>query len=403
MPIRREELSESDRARLDSILNAYDQAVTRGESPLIESMIEGLAEPLYTFAVFELVQREIQARRNVEQVPEEIEYCIRFPNQIELVSGLFRTGDIATVYTPTDGPSFSIGLAPGFDEHLRDCGFELLEEIGRGSFGKVFRARRETDNQIVAIKILDPQPTAKRRETELFLRESQIHAKLVHPAIVPFYQGGVFEERVVWFAMEYVPGPDLQSYVDQRPGGLPIVTAINIVSNVLEGLHHFHRIPPPDGPYVHRDVKPRNILVLADEDEPKGVLSDFGLAKNYEQAGLSGITETGMVCGTLLYMSPEQLYDSKYAGPDCDIFAMGAVLYFALTGRIPYDLQSGASHHTVIQHVVNRRIVPITNHRTDLSDSLIAIVGRALREDRTRRFHSANQMKVALEDALNDL
>jgi serine/threonine protein kinase len=164
------------------------------------------------------------------------------------------------------------GKAP----RLNIPGYEIEKELGRGGFGVVFRARRLSDGVPVAIKVLLPRVAVKPVEMEKFLREMTITAQLRHPNIVKLYDQGHCE-GIPWFIMEYCEGGSLWDFIMKHGGKVPLETAKPIMLAALEGLAHAHQ----QG-IVHRDLKPQNILL----DRGVARISDFGLAKNFQQAGL---------------------------------------------------------------------------------------------------------------------
>lgn len=278
-------------------------------------------------------------------------------------------------------------------------GCRLLEEIGRGTFGRVCRAVRETTGEVVAIKIFDRRYGSTPKQWARFLREMEIHRCLHHPHIVALLGAQAHQESSGALLMEYVEGTDLRRLVRSRAMLSPS-DAVAVIRQVLTALEYAHHFAAPDGPFVHRDVKPSNILIAGVPGQFCAKLCDFGLSKNFERAGLSGMTATGSILGTLEYMSPEQVADSKYMSPSADLHAAGGVLYFALTGQSMYDLPPRSRRSDLIQAIQGRRIVPLRNRRPDLPAGLDEVIRRATGLDMLRRFHSARQMIYALEGVL---
>jgi len=280
------------------------------------------------------------------------------------------------------------------------AGFELAEQLGQGSFGRVHRATRVATGEHVAVKIIEGRPDRFSKRWQLFLREMQVHRKLDHPHIVRLLATCLPEDEVGWFAMEYVAGPNLDKLV-HTSGVLNVLDACGIARQVLRGLDYAHTFPAPDGPFVHRDIKPSNILVEGTPGSYHAKLCDFGVAKNFERAGLSGLTLTGVATGTIEFMSPEQLADSKYSGPEVDLYAMAGVLYFALTGQLMYDLPPGAAPSELLQAVLDRKTVPLRRRRAEVPEELDRLIDRATGRDRVRRFRTAHQMLYAVDQAIS--
>lgn len=207
--------------------------------------------------------------------------------------------------------------------------YELLEELGRGGMGVVYRARQRSANRIVALKIIRTDrlehltETERRQWFERFRREGQIAAFLNHDNLLPMYDMGQVGGQH-YYSMRFVEGQSLGDIL--RKGPLPNQRAALYLEQVARALHalHVHGI-------VHRDLKPRNILVDTD-DRP--FLTDFGLAKSSEYA--RGLTEVESYLGTPEYMAPEQARDPARAGPASDIYSLGATLYELVTGRPPF-------------------------------------------------------------------
>jgi tetratricopeptide (TPR) repeat protein/tRNA A-37 threonylcarbamoyl transferase component Bud32 len=218
-----------------------------------------------------------------------------------------RTGP----YVPADGPA---DAPPGY---------EVLEEIGRGGMGVVYKARHLQLNRVVALKMILAGGHASARERVRFLQEAEAEARLHHPNIVQVYEVGQHGE-LPYFTQEYVPGGTLTRYARDP---LPAREVAGLVEAIARGVAHAHT----QG-IIHRDLKPDNVLLTADR-VPK--VTDFGLAKKVG-AG-DGLTATGAIMGTPSYMAPEQARgDTKAIGPAADVYAVGAILYRLLTGRPPF-------------------------------------------------------------------
>jgi pSer/pThr/pTyr-binding forkhead associated (FHA) protein len=298
-------------------------------------------------------------------------------------------------------PDDDLQLRAALSSAVEPLGYDLGRLLGKGSFGRVYQATVREGGKSVAIKVLDGIPSESPKKLQLFLREISVQKVLDHPHIVKLLNTGMIQDRIAWFVMEYVDGLNLKDCVARAGGRLEMRDACTIVRQVLEGLDCAHCFPPPLGPFVHRDVKPKNILVSGGPTARHARLADFGLAKNFAQAGWSGITVTGRPVGTLEFMSLEQLKDSKYAGPEVDVYAMGAVLHYCLTGRILYDVDSPAVPSALLDAILRAKILPLKACRSDLPDSLQVVVDRAVGRDNIRRFRTARQMVLAIDDVLN--
>ena len=202
--------------------------------------------------------------------------------------------------------------------------YELMESLGRGGMGAVFRARQVKLDREVAIKVLLPPPGEVEGWSERFQREAQALARLVHPGIVTVHDFGQGED-LAWIVMELVDGADLRQMLDE--GRLPQAEALAIVPALCEALQYAH-----DQGVVHRDIKPENVLF----DRFGGVkLVDFGLAKLSGDAGGLQLTRTDQAMGTPRYMAPEQLERPRDVDHRADLFSLGVVFYEMLTGHVP--------------------------------------------------------------------
>ncbi|MEM0925735.1 MAG: protein kinase [Planctomycetota bacterium] len=203
-------------------------------------------------------------------------------------------------------------------------GIELLELVGAGGMGAVFRARQIDLDRIVAVKVLPPQLSSDPRFVERFRREARAMAKLDHPNIVTVYDSGVVEGRA-FIVMEFINGTNLRQAM--QAGAIDSKSALEIVPQVCDGLAYAH-----DAGVVHRDIKPENI-VLGTGGKVK--LVDFGLAKWADRAEWEpSLTATGMRMGTVRYMAPEQ-FDGDSVDARADIYSLGVMLYEMLTGEVP--------------------------------------------------------------------
>jgi pSer/pThr/pTyr-binding forkhead associated (FHA) protein len=271
------------------------------------------------------------------------------------------------------------GKAP----RLNIPGYEIEKELGRGGFGVVFRARRIADGVPVAIKVLLPRVAVKPVEVEKFLREMAVTAQLRHTNIVKLFDQG-HSEGLPYFIMEYCEGGSLWDLIMKHGGKLPLKVAQPIMLDALAGLAHAH-----EQGIVHRDLKPQNILL----DRGVARISDFGLAKNFQQAGLSGLSITGNYAGTPLFMPREQLINFKHLKPVSDVWSIAATFYFMLTGAFPYPF---TEKRDPIDVILNEPIVPVEKREKPIPQKLSSWFGQCLTSDLRERFSSARQMIDAL-------
>jgi serine/threonine-protein kinase len=266
---------------LTQIVYAFEAAHQRGESPRIESYLpEGEAERGRVLR--ELVLIDIDYRRRRGETFGLAEYYARYP-ELRGDPELERTLLARTVRIPA-AVSAPAGL-PALE------GYEVLEELGHGGMGVVYRARQKALNRVVALKMILAGPHAAGEERARFLAEAEAVARLRHPGVVQVYECGTHAGQP-FFSMEYCDGGSLSDRLNGTP--LPPAEAAGVVERVARAIHAAHQAG-----IVHRDLKPANVLLAG--GEPK--VSDFGLAKRVEAGGH---TRTGAIVGTPSYMAPEQ-------------------------------------------------------------------------------------------------
>jgi serine/threonine-protein kinase len=259
--------------------------------------------------------------------------------------------------------------------------YEVEREIGRGGMGIVYRARDLALERPVAIKLLPPELAAHEDLRERFLREARTAAVLAHPHVVPIHLVEA-HDQVVFFVMGYVDGETLSARV-RRAGALPPLDVARVLREVAWALGYAH-----GRGIVHRDVKPDNILI--EHATARAYVTDFGIARRTDQAGL---TREGFVLGTAQFMSPEQAAGEAVDGRS-DIYAVGIVAYFALTGRLPFDATTVQA--TLAMHLTQAP-PPIPSLRSDLPSRLVDVVDRCLAKEPSARFQSAEELAEALD------
>ncbi len=267
--------------------------------------------------------------------------------------------------------------------------FEIIEEIGRGGMGVVYRARDRHDGSFVALKVVLPAVASSPEDLARFIREAGIVQKLSHPHIVPYRDLGHASGQL-YFAMQLVPGTDLQTILRQHHGPLPIMRAVKIVSQLLEALAAAHQ-----GGYVHRDVKPSNLLIEQRASDDFVWLADFGLARTYHASTLSGLTTTGSIGGTLPYMAPEQITNYRNVTPAADQYSAAATLYYLLTRSYIYDFPVDIASKLLM--VLQEPPRPIELRRPDIPEKLSAIIHKGLARLPAQRFADVSHFRKALQ------
>ncbi len=264
------------------------------------------------------------------------------------------------------------------------AGYELGALLGRGGMGAVYLATRRSDGRPVALKVMLPQVVVEPAARDAFLREIEVTRSLRHPHIVELLDFG-YEGEGFFFAMEFCAGGSVLGRLNEQEGRLQPAEALDLALQALEGLAFAHA----QG-FVHRDIKPDNILIAGDGSVR---VTDFGLAKSFEQAGLSGMTATGTVGGTPYYMPREQLISFRETRPASDVWSMGATLYHLLTGQHARRFETGVDPLGVILH---GGVVPVRERDPSLSVELSRVVDRAIADDPASRFPDAGSFREAL-------
>ena len=218
-------------------------------------------------------------------------------------------------------------------------GYVLETELGRGGMGVVYRARDEALGRAVALKVVASSLAASRVFRERFRREAQLMATIEHPNVVPVYRAGQDGGRL-YIAMRLIDGTDLRSVLDER-GRLEPAMAVRLVSQVAFALDAAH-----DRGLVHRDVKPANVLLAGGARAEHAYLTDFGIAR--ELTG-EAVTATGQAVGTLDYMAPE-VFRGEVKDHRVDVYALGCLLYEALTGEVPFVRDNDAARMAAHLH-----------------------------------------------------
>ena len=256
--------------------------------------------------------------------------------------------------------------------------YKIVELVGEGAMGTVYRATDSVLGRTVAIKVMNASIARQQDHRQRFLREAQAAGSLQHPNVVTIYDLGELEGHL-FIAMEFVHGTDLERLMTAVEP-LKLQSKLDIIVDVLMGLSYAHKHG-----IVHRDIKPANIRV-AEDGHAK--IMDFGVA----HLASSDMTRTGLVVGTPSYMAPEQVMGGK-AVPGTDLFAVGAVLYHLITGSKPFE---GPTLQSLFYRIVTDMPRPLDEIRPGLPASLNAIIQKAMAKDPAERYASALDMANAI-------
>jgi serine/threonine-protein kinase len=275
-------------------------------------------------------------------------------------------------------------------------GYLILELVGIGGMGRVYRAEQTNLGRTVAVKIIHPHLVGEENAAARFITEARAASRLNHPNSVGIIDFGKSPDGQLYLVMEFLRGRDL-ARVTYEDGPLPFRRIVDVLRQTLAALAEAH-----NENIVHRDLKPENIIleqVRSGGDFVKVV--DFGLAKMRAETQQPNITSPGIVCGTPEYMSPEQARGDPL-DPRSDLYAVGVILFQLLTGRLPFEAESPTQ--VVLAHLTQpprdpREVAP----ERQIPPPLAALALRALSKDAKGRFDDSDAMSAALADALAEL
>jgi serine/threonine-protein kinase len=250
------------------------------------------------------------------------------------------------------------------------AGYRLLDRLGEGGMGVVFKAHHATLDRQAAMKVMRPEFAQNERFVARFLREARTAAKIDHPNVVNVYDAGV-QDGCLFIAMRFVPGGDLAQVLRDK-GPMPQLDALVVIARCLMGLQAIS-----DGGMIHRDIKPANILLELDGN-PR--IADLGLAKGVEMD--DQLSQAGSVQGTPSFMSPEQARSNANLDVRSDIYSIAATLYALLVGAPPFTSDSA---YETVSHVLTREAVPPGRRVAGILPAVDDLVMRALAKDPARR------------------
>lgn len=326
----------------------------------------------------------IATHPHLDRELRELWATIQITEDFASFDGLFE----ATDETPRDGvdPKASGSFEP------RDCGdYELLEELGRGGMGVVYKARQKNLDRIVALKMILRGDLASPADLARFRAEAEAAAQLHHPHIVPVYEVGEIDGRP-FFSMKLIEGTTLARRLLDGP--LPSRAAAEMLAPICRAIADAHRCG-----VLHRDLKPSNILI---DHEGRTFVTDFGLAKRVKSdagesqlVGVQSLTQTGAILGTPSYMAPEQAAGNRgEVSRASDIYSLGAILYAMLTGRPPFQAESAVDTLLIVleQDAVPPRML---NPKVDRDLEMIAL--KCLQKPQDLRYSTADTLAEDLE------
>ncbi len=403
-------LSLPDAERIDQACDRFENAWRAGDWPCIEGYLDSVSGPARRILLKELVKLEIELRRSLGESPSRCEYELRFPAERAVIEAVFGsppsgqgettvldepTGpyegpmDPTTVAIDAQNPASQTDVNGAVGKSIGD--YLILDRIGRGGMGVVYRALQRRTRRIVALKLIKAEwwgdSTAGSR-TDLerrFRDEAEILAALDHENIVTLYEAG-HENGLLYFSMRLIKGRSLAQMV-RSEGPLPPRKAAYYIESIAHAIAHAHLHN-----VVHRDLKPSNIMV---DEHDRPYLIDLGLAKSLEATEFG--SNTDRVLGTAEYMSPEQAGSGKKVGKAVDVYGLGATLFAILTGRAPF---TGQNMVVVVRKVLEEEPCWPKALERSIDPELKAICLKCLEKDPESRLPGAAALATALQNYL---
>ncbi len=297
------------------------------------------------------------------------------------------------------------------DDLLSLKGYDIIKKLGTGSMGAVYLAQKNNikaqKQSKIALKVMLPKVESDPRSHRQFIREAKNTRLLNHKNIVRVYDVG-FHEETFFFTTDYCEAGSVAQLIAHRGGKLPLFLALKILMQVLEGLEFAHTVKIPliilaDGKktsatgLVHRDLKPGNILLTKSDGVLQVKIADFGLAKAFDVAGLSGRTATGISAGTPFYMPRQQVINFKFAKPEVDVWAAAATFYKMVTGKYPRKYSKASDPWLT---TLKSPVTPIRDYDASIPRALAAIIDQALVDKPEIYFKSASELKNELSKVI---
>jgi serine/threonine protein kinase len=288
-----------------------------------------------------------------------------------------------------------------YSTRLLDGKYQILDRLGIGGMGEIFKVRHIHLNELRVIKIMRPNVAADDQGLQRFLQEARTSTMIKHKNLAMLYDFSTLEDGSYYMVWEFIDGTNIQKWIGQN-GPVPPRLAVEISIQALNGLEHLHSMG-----LIHRDISPENIMLSQDHHGKLMVkVIDFGIAKQLaEGEGGQGLTQTGMFLGKLKYASPEQagfLKEGEHLDPRSDLYSFGIVMYEMLAGKAPFNATN--PHGYILKHVTEKP-QPIHDLNPDVRvpAQLESIIMRSLEKQREARFATAGEFAHALEAVRNTI
>lgn len=282
-----------------------------------------------------------------------------------------------------------------YASRLLDGKYQIIDRLGVGGMGEIFKVRHIHLNELRVIKIMRPNVASDDQGLQRFLQEARTSTMIKDKNLAMLYDFAQLEDGSYYMVWEFIDGTNIQKWIAQN-GAMPARLTVEIAIQALHGLEHLHSMG-----LIHRDISPENIMLSQDHHGKLLVkVIDFGIAKQLaEGEGGQGLTQTGMFLGKLKYASPEQagfLKENEHLDPRSDLYSFGIVMYEMLAGRAPF--QATNPHGYILKHVTEKP-APIgeTNPGAKVPPQLETVIMKSLEKNRDARFETAGEFAAALE------